>query len=291
MQKQSKLYLLCGAAILAIVLVFFLVRPSHPAARTTRIPAASITLPFIDGFKTDGALEETGSAAETLSPYWWLNSGARISFQDGIARTVQGRLPEGSDWQKLYAKSDSDETDGGYRPQNIFRLLTRNTWQDVISESYFKVNFYDPSESQHRFESNGLLLFQRYQDSDNLYYAGLRVDGHAVIKKKIGGTYYTLADEPVVSGDYNREDVPNLIPLGTWIGLKVETRTIDSTKVLIKLYADIGKTGTWTQVAEATDDGEAYGGRAWAQAGRAGIRTDFMDVEFRDFALREFSAR
>ena len=38
-----------------------------------------------------------------------------------------------------------------------------------------------------------MLLFNRYQDGQTLYYGGVRVDGAAVIKKKLAGVYTTLA--------------------------------------------------------------------------------------------------
>jgi hypothetical protein len=130
-------------------------------------------------------------------------------------------------------------------------------------------------------------MMARYVDGYNLYYAGLRVDGYAVIKKKIGGRYFTLAYKPVFteSGKYDRDKNPNLLPLGTSIGLKAEARNIGDSSVSLKLYADIGRKGNWTLVAEAIDDGRSYGGSAHTGAAYAGIRTDFMDVEFDDYLI------
>jgi hypothetical protein len=38
-------------------------------------------------------------------------------------------------------------------------------------------------------------------------------------------------------------------------------------------------------VAEAKDDGKTFGGAAILNEGYAGIRTDFMDVEFDDYKI------
>jgi len=103
---------------------------------------------------------------------------------------------------------------GGYYPQNIFRLLTRTKWQNIEQEVYFKILKVNTSQNSNRNESNGVLLFSHYQDADNLYYGGIRVDGYAVIKKKVEGDYHTLAYEPVYTADaaYHRDTNSNLIP-------------------------------------------------------------------------------
>jgi hypothetical protein len=144
------------------------------------------------------------------------------------------------------------------------------------------------SSDSHRQASNGLLLFNHYQDGDNLYYTGLRVDGNAVIKKKIGGVYYTMAIQPVLAGTYHRDTAPNLIPLNTWIGVRSVVRSNLDHSVDIAVYLDIGGTGQWSLAVEASDSGAAYGAAPFDQEGYVGIRTDFMDVQFRDFAVAEF---
>jgi hypothetical protein len=140
------------------------------------------------------------------------------------------------------------------------------------------------SGSVNRNASNGVLLFNRYQSGDNLYYAGIRVDGQAVVKKKLNGTYYTLGVKKVFPGTYNRDTNPNLIPLAQWTGIKTAVITDSTGVVHIKLYTDIGKTGSWTLALDVADDGKSTG-TAIANAGYGGIRTDFMDVEFDDFSF------
>lgn len=190
-----------------------------------------------------------------------------------------------SKWRLAYARSNPIDTDNGYHPQNIFRLVLRSKWQNYTQQAYFRVDRHNASASPNRAASNGLLLFNRYQDGDNLYYAGVRVDGNAVIKKKKGGTYYTLASKKILPGTYDLTSTPTLIPKDMWIGLRsVVTNGVDGS-VFLKLYTDIGKTGQWTLTAEAIDDGKSYGGAAIVSEGYGGIRTDFMDVSFNDYRM------
>lgn len=246
--------------------------------------AATVSSPFHYAFSVDGRLSEAGNMDESTSPYWWINSGGYMYLKDGIGKTIQGSLPSLDKWRLAFAKANPEDTDNGYHPQNIFRMPTRSKWQNFRQEAYFKVVKDNLSASPNRAASNGLLLFNRYQDGNSLYYTGVRVDGAAVIKKKINGTYYTLSYKPFFPGaKYNRDTNPNLIPKNTWIGVRSELKNNANGSVNIKLYVDNGKTGNWVLAAEATDDGRSFGGGAITASGYAGIRTDFMDVEFDDF--------
>lgn len=249
--------------------------------------AAVVKSPFLYTFQVDGVLHEAGSVNDSSSPYWWLNSGGMFSLENGMGKTIQGELSLLNKWRILYSTSNPTDTDNGYHPQNIFRLVTRSKWQSFSQEVYFKVIKLNMSASPSRDASNGVLLFNRYQDGDNLYYAGIRADGAAVIKKKKQGTYYTLAHKPFYRADapYSRDTNPNLIPGKRWIGLRSEVKTNPDNTVTIKLFIDKEKTGTWTLAAEAVDDGRTYGGAAILSEGYAGIRTDFMDVEFDDYKV------
>ena len=123
-----------------------------------------------------------------------------------------------------------------------------------------------------------------------MYYTGIRADGYATIKKKIKGVYYTLVYQrfiPEDRGTYDRSNNPNLLPKNVWLGLKSEIQTNPDSTVTIRLYLDSDRTGDWVLVAEALDDGKTYGGAPFLEAGRAGIRTDFMDVEFDDYKIKE----
>jgi hypothetical protein len=154
----------------------------------------------------------------------------------------------------------------------------------VEQKGYFKIAKDNLSESTNREGHNGLLFFNRYQNGQNLYYTGLRVDGNAVIKKKLNSTYYTLVLNKVFAGEYNRTTNPNLLPHNTWIGLKSVVTNNSNGSVSIKLYMDNGNTGTWTLVAEAVDSGQ--NGAPITAAAAAGVRTDFMDVELTRYSLK-----
>ncbi|HTK60093.1 MAG TPA: hypothetical protein VL283_02710 [Candidatus Baltobacteraceae bacterium] len=248
---------------------------------------ANVALPFKYPFSVDGRLEEVGVLENSSSPYWWVSSGAFLDLKGGLGRTNQGDLGLNSKWQLLYNKNNPIDTDGGLHPQNIFRMTTRAKWQDASHEIFYRIDRNQLSASVSRNASNGLLQMTRYVDQNNLYYTGLRVDGYAVIKKKIGGKYYTMYYKPYfnVVKKYDRLLNPNLLPLDTWIGLKTVTKNLDASRVSITFYSDVGRTGTWTQIASVIDDGKAYGGPALTAAGVSGLRTDFMDVSMDDFAV------
>ena len=280
--------------VLGIALSFIAARPGAIARVLVRLSgtqtasvAAAVTSPFFYTFNSNGTLYEAGSMDESSSPYFWLNSGAQLVMQDGIGKTIQGELAVLSKWRLAYALANPADTDDGYHPQNIFRLVTRSAWQNFTQEVDFKIADLNMSESPNRNESNGILFFNRYQDDDNLYYTGIRVDGTAGIKKKMNGVYYTMAQKSFYTAvtPYNRDTNPNLIPGQKWIGLKSEVKTNPDNTVSIKIFIDKNNTGAWTLAVEAKDDGKTYGGTAILHSGYAGIRTDFMDVEFDNYKL------
>jgi hypothetical protein len=138
-------------------------------------------------------VSETNSASLSSSQRWWVNSGAYLYTGNANGKTVSGALPASDSWFKEYAATNPEDTDGGAHPQNIFRLVQKGLWQNFSQEVYYTISAINQSASTNRNASNGLFLFNRYQNGDNLYYVGLRVDGNAVIKKKYNGTYYTMA--------------------------------------------------------------------------------------------------
>ena len=99
----------------------------------------------------------------------------------------------------------------------------------------------------------------------------------------MGGTYYTLSTDPVYVGSYDRIGNPNLIPEDRWIGLRSIVQNRSDGSVDIRVYVDKEDNGSWELVSSVTDDGRTYGGNALTQQGHAGIRTDFMDVQFDDY--------
>lgn len=247
---------------------------------------ALVTSPYLYNFNVPGILDEAGSMAESDSPYWWLNSGGVMSISENMGRTNQGELSPLSKWRIRYKISSSVDTDDGYHPQNLFRLVSRNVWKNLSIQAYFRVVKDNLSESYNRNISNGLFLMSRYQDHNNLYYTGIRVDGTAVIKKKRDGEYITLAQERIWEGEYDRENNPDLIPKNKWIGIKSEIIT-EGESVRIRMYLDKENNGKWTLVLETSDTERSTQSLPIFEQGYVGIRTDFMDVEFRDFQVRE----
>jgi len=217
------------------------------------------------------------------SPYWWLSSGGHF-YTDGVGETVHNSLPTNDYWRLLYAANNPLDTDNGYHPQNIFRLVTRSKWGNARQQVYFRIAKDNLSASPNRAASNGVLLFNRYKDQDNLYYTGIRVDGYAIIKKKIAGAYYTIGYKKVFPGAaYNRASNPNLLPKNVWMGLTSEVLNTSS-GVRIRLHVNQGD-GVWSLVFDTVDDGR-YGGAPFTQAGYGGLRTDFMDVDFDHYLFK-----
>jgi hypothetical protein len=272
------------------------IAPLHLAASTapelqsTRAQRPATTT-FADDFSATYTLNEADNASDSASANWWLSAGGYFYSAGGVGRTVSGSLPAGDQWRVAYAASNPKDTDGGYHPQNIFRLVqTAGRWRDYTQEAYFNISQDELSASPNRNASNGLFFFNRYQNEDTLYYTGIRVDGTAVIKKKYHGTYYTMTDVPLfitTGGRYDAANNPDLLPKHVWIGLRSVVRTNADGTVGISLYVAYGKTGHWVLAAQATDDGTRYGGAVIADAGYAGIRTDFMDVRFSGYRITE----
>jgi len=264
---------------------------STSASTTTqdsKLMRASSPVALVEDFSVPTLIKEAGSMDSSESAEWWLSSGAYFYSVNGIGSTILGALPALNSRRVSYYRANPLDTDNGYYPQNIFRLVLRSKWRNYTQEAYFRIVKDNLTESPNRNASNGLLLFNRYQDEFNLYYTGIRVDGYAVIKKKINGTYYTMAYKRLINGPkYDATTNPNLLPKNVWIGLRSVVQNNTDDTVSIKLYVDNGKTGNWTLAAQAEDDGKTYGGRALVNAGYAGIRTDFMDVEFDDYKIRE----
>jgi hypothetical protein len=253
----------------------------------TQPPPSTNTI-FTENFDSTYSLKETGSMDKSNNPNWWLSSGGYFYSANGVGNTILGPLSAIDPWRVAYSLSNSLDTDNGYYPQNIFRLVLRSQWQNFTQEAYFKIDKDNLSANPNRNASNGLLFFNRYQDAFNLYYTGIRVDGYAVIKKKINGAYYTMAYKPFINGPaWDKDNNPDLLPKNIWIGLRSVVQNNTDGTISIKLYVDNDRTGNWVLVAEAKDDGKSYGGSVFSSAGYAGIRTDFMDVEFNGYSIKE----
>ncbi len=249
--------------------------------------AAVVASPFLYSFSSTGILGEAGSMKETTSPYWWLNSGGYLTLKEGRGATAQGDLGLLDPWRVIYAVANPQDTDGGRHPQNLFRLVSRSAWVNMREEASFYIVRDNFSASPNQNASNGLLLMSRYQDDgQTLYYAGIRVDGTAVIKKKYKGTYYTMAQEKVFPGTYSSASLDkNLLPHEEWVSLRSDTVTNEGGTVTVSLYMKRAGESTWKLLLKATDTGKNFGATPITTAGFGGIRTDFMDVKFDNIKL------
>lgn len=237
---------------------------------------------FTDSFDRTYRLDNTSTMESSENPDWWLSSGGTFIVNEGLGHTLQGELSSDSRLFKSYMRPNADF---GTHPQNIFRLVTRTKWYNLRQEVYVRILKIHPSSADDRNQSNGIFLFNRYADQDNIYYTGIRVDGAAVIKKKVHGTYYTMAYKAIIDGKYDRDKTPNLLPLNEWIGIRSEVHDMADHRVEIKFYVKFAEDQDWTLALSAIDDGQSYGGGSFLQAGHAGIRSDFMDLEIDNYAI------
>lgn len=282
--------------LISLIILVLIIAPQIPKATEVTVEyiknsqLAQSILPFSNTRDSSqnnlNMIEETISkeAGQDSSPFW-LNSGALFYLQNNLAQTIQGDLPTYSNWRLLYSASNPKDSDSGFHPQNIFRLITKAKYENTVQQMYVLITKDNLSISENRNTSNGVFLMNRYQDVNNLYYAGIRVDGTVVIKEKVSGVYHTLAQKQLLPGDiYGRNTNPSLIPKHVWIGLKTEVKTMDPKTVVIKLYTDLENSGIWNETLTATDTPEK-GALPLTSSGNGGIRTDFMDVEFHDYKI------
>jgi hypothetical protein len=271
---------------------FFAVVVGVIIAHTILIYSISVGAPDSNGvsacttLKTDFELEEAATSDLSSDSCWWLNSGASFSASDGIARTLQGPIYRLSPWRGLYAKSDSIDTDEGWYPQNLFRLISKNAFENVEQRLYGRIQSYRLSTSPNRNATNGIFLLARYADSNNLYMAGLRVDGTAVIKRKAAGVYETIGT--AVFNDiqkYDRNKNPNALTLGQWMGIGMRVQNREKDVVVIQLDLDLSGEGDWQTVLSVIDRPLLKQGDTLVASGSVGVRTDFMDAEFKDYQI------
>lgn len=295
MEKINPLNVFLGALLLALIitLVYFStgepelfpnLRDGNEAAAILSARATPITVekPWLFTFDTNGTLQEAGSPKESSSAYWWLNSGGTLAIENGTGRTARRGQSVTDRWFQAYKMNNALDTDSGRYPQNLFRLISQSEVGDADISMAFRILGINLTDTPNRDVWSGVFLFSRYRDSDNLYYAGVRQDGHVVIKKKIDGQYHTLAEEEYFKSlrPYERDTNPNFIPGQTWLQLRLVTKREDDD---IRLTLYLKENNDWVEVLSVLDDG--VGGNAFTEPGRFGIRTDYMDVEFDNYQV------
>lgn len=286
LDRNSGLFAL--STLIVVLMIAFTLSPhslpplTHPLSHQGAVSVAS---PFIYNFDSPRTLHETGSMNRSMSPYWWLNSGGQFIVEEDFGKTIQGEAPFLNRWRILYSLTNPIDTDEGLHPQNLFRLVSRHTWGNATTQLSFRITEFNLSNSPNRNASNGVLLFGRYEDGDNLYYAGIRDDGQAVIKKKINGAYHTLAIQPIFGtpDKYDRDARPTLLPDGAWMAIRMSIENAWDGSVLIRLSIDRENNGSFISILSVRDTG--IGGEPFRGEGHIGIRTDFKDVEFQAFRV------
>lgn len=288
LEHSAAIFFIVSALVLSILSLMSETERIPPVSQKKntlmqRVAHISTALKLNYSFNTPGTLHESASKDESSSPYWWLDSGAKLHIYNGLGETVQGALAFSDPWRAEYLATNSEDTESGRHPQNIFRLVSRSSWENARVESSFYIVRDNLSLSKNRNESNGLLLMSRYRDEgQTLYYAGIRVDGTAVIKKKYKGTYFTMAQLQFLNGTYALSSHPNLLPHRQWIRLRADTITRPDKSVVITLSMK-NDAGEWQKLVSATDAGEFGGSPPIYGTYPVGIRTDFMDVRFDNF--------
>ncbi len=238
-------------------------------------------------FNSPGTLYESASLNLSTSPYWWLLSGGKLIIENGVGKTIQGALSP-LDPMRLASKGNSS-LDSGAHPQNAFFLLSREPMQNGSFEIDTRRIADNLSLALNRKPYIGESLIARYQDANNYYYAGIRADGAAVIKKKTNGVYQTLSQKQIFPGTYNSETNPDLIPLGVTIGLKLTITNNSSGQPTLSFYTDVSNTGVWKLALSATDDPVKFGATI-SNAGLVGIQSDNADATFDNFRLAPLAA-
>lgn len=246
------------------------------------LPALS-THAFEDAFDGVFTLEETASPGTSASAAWWLNSGGRLFFANGTVRTFQGAVPSSDRWFQEYARSSPGDTDGGTHPQNLLRLLTQQAGAIFRQSVSVRVLGTNLSASPQRDRFSGVFLYSRFIDEGNSYVAGVRFDGQAVIKKEVNRIVHTLAIVPLFPGVYDRVTNPTLLPQNHWFSLRTTITDVPGgVRILLEVH-DPALSPHWIRAVEVIDGPGGADGVPFVVGGRAGIRADFMDLEFDDY--------
>jgi hypothetical protein len=154
----------------------------------------------------------------------------------------------------------------------VFRLRTRmSDFLDISVSFRLRLDRFVTTSRTPAQAFDGVHVWLRYQSPNKLYFVSVvRRDGTVVIGKKL----------PAGAGGRYRDLIlarPHRFPPRAWHDVQTTIST-EHGDVVIRLLID-GKL-----LARATDDGAA--GPTITEPGRAGIRGDNAEFEFRDFQVR-----
>jgi hypothetical protein len=242
---------------------------------------------FEETFDRDTVIEEAPRAAVSRNPRWWVSAGGRVTFAEGTAYTIQGSLPPWDPWARAYARTKPVDTEQGRRPQNVFRMVTRETGRTFRQRVSVRIRSTNLAASTERGPFSGIFLESRFLNDNNFYVAGLRFDGQAVIKKRREAEAFTVAIAPVYPGTYDRQSNPNLLPQNRWFSIRSTIHDVPGgVRILLEIH-DPALGPDWIPVLDVLDGPGGADGRPVVGAGSAGIRTDFMDVQLDDYLVFE----
>lgn len=190
----------------------------------------------------------TGSAA--ASGDWEVTSGSLFAR-------------DGAGWSGVPDDGSPNEGSTDATGSAVFRAVGRGpVFSDVVVTARARVVRLVETGRTPARDWDGLHLFLRYQDPDDVYTVDVyRRDGSLTIKRKAGGDYETLAR------------VNHPVPWGRWVDVRAEARTLVSKAVHITVRID------GERVLTATDAEDA----AITRPGRVGVRGDNAEFYFRDF--------
>lgn len=268
--------------IVSITTLFGLGFALLPSSVATASTAITVPLPWTYTFNSPGVLNQTTSGGTSGSAYWWVEGGGQLVLSNGVGGTLQGDTTSANPWYAVYAKSLAVTSDNGKHPQNTFETLLRTPILNTDQSVSVQVSKDNLANTVNRVPWNGIHLISRWQDNSNYYFAGIRDDGHAIIKKEVNGVYYTLAEKQIFPGTWSISN-PDLLPKNTWMNMRMTTNTDSSGAVHIDLYLDQTQSGTWTLLLDAVDTGTR--GAIINTPGLEGIRSDYMDLSMDNYKL------
>ena len=213
-------------------------------------------------FPKDGSIERAASLEESTDPNFWLDSNQNLKFTDGITNA-------------------SDK----------LSLVTKKEFGDSVQSVYFNVSSANDNLKERKAE-NMVGLYIRYVDERNYYAVGIGADGKVKIKKVSDGEEANLLfpQRQIFPGKYDETKNPDLIP-NTDFGLKVQAINSDNGSVTISVSMDWGY-DEWSPVVTVIDSPLSPlfpdpNPNYLFSRGHGGIISDYMNVSFRGYSIRE----
>lgn len=195
------------------------------------------------------AYREPAGRGVAVSRDWTVTSGSLFA-RDGAGWTG---VPDGGSPGPASANATGSA---------VFRAVSReHTFADVVVTTRVRVDRLVQTARTPARDWDGVHLFLRYRDANNLYTVDAhRRDGALTVKRKRGGDYEILGE------------VDHPVPRGRWVDVHASARTTaDGVRIALRIDR--------VPVLTVTDtSGEAISG-----AGRVGIRGDNCEFSFRDY--------